>query len=767
MGSEICVLKCWLEVKKAVKYSSFILIINVLFFLALEGTFHLFNWFKPFSYFVESRNERGEVWVQYRIGPIKPKFLKSKSTDTFRIFSFGGSTTMGSPFYPKSSFSRMLELALNRSGPGKKVEVINLGASGMNSLEIFYCLREALKYKPDLAIIYCGQNEFFQASFFADWRYPNLDRAVDVLRLHSRLYRALKAADKILPLIPAAIGTHQELVETLNLDLGQLPLENRPMSRQFYNDRIQSYRYHLQKILAMLGKSDVPTIICTLTVNLKDWPPEWIPFPQGLSEQQRDELKSRLYNAYLNIADGQTIEAAKLLQKSRPLAHNYAMFDFVQAWLDEKQGHYETARENFLRARKLDNSRHRAPPEIIQIIRELAPEYGAALADIEELFFKNAITTPGFDLFTDHVHPNLKGQRLIAQELYNIMNSKGLIRISRPLARFPSEDEFKNAFQIDQDFLDNVKLHLAVYYLLQKRLPGRDRQTIQYLNEILSRHPDNVFARICLVSLMLEQARIREAQSMLEACFRSSRPELIQKTLERYFFPKIVMQGNYLLFRLNFDPVVPPMRGIMLVRQSPEQTRIRSGLDLDQYNWIFQYDPKTGKVPDITKAARSEYESAKARCKSESAADIDLIVLMARTMEVHANDIKPKPSTSGLTFNTIGKDPWFYFPVELNAPEASNLKIEISVRPEEKTKPAELSLYWSSGKAPVFSEAKKISLPLKTNGKFQTFEIKLSENLNWLASGKISYLRLDPPDLPGTAKIRQFKLRACSSAPYQ
>lgn len=750
---------------KTAKYLLFALVANLLVFLLLEVLLRLFNMFPAPKFFKESKDEQGRVWAQYQPGMLKPKFLKKKGDNVFRVFSYGGSTTMGSPYFPKSSFGRMLEYSLNKSSPEKEVEVINLGVSGMNSLKVDYCLREALKYKPDLAVIYLGQNEFFAASLFSDWRHPYLNQILDVLRLHSHIYQALKYSDNILTLLPAAIGTNQEITEKINLGFDQLPMENRPMSREFYNDRIKSYRYHLEQILRTLQREKVPVLICTVAVNLKDWPPEWMPFPENLNEPQKNQLKNDLYGAYLDIADGKPDTAEPKLEKARPLSSEYAQYFFIRGWMDESNDDFLSARENFLAARKFDNSRHRAPPEIDPIIRALALKHQAILVDIEDLFFKESRTTPGFDLFEDHVHPNLMGQRLIARKLYRAIIDNKMINLNNALPEFPSEDELKSAFGVDENFQDEVRFKLALYYLLQRRLPERDRQTIGYLTQVFSRHPDNTLAGLCLASILLEQSREPDALKVLAQAVKSAGGiDQFQKILLRYFFPKIIMQGNYLLIHLNLDPANPPLRGIMLVRAAPEQTKKRSGLPLDQYQWIFQYHPENQTFEDITQSALATFKSQKTACAPGAEKEIDLINLFRlRPGLFVTNDLAIVAQSKTLVLKLSGNDPWFYFPAKLGPASVRKILINISVQPENPiNQKSAIDLFWSDSPSPVFSEDKKVSLPLDADGKFQALEFKFAGNLNWMASKPIFFLRLDPGNAPGRAEIRKFAINVCS-----
>ena len=747
---------------KYLKYFLFSLLVVVFVFAGMEALLRVFPLFRSPRFFQESRDAQGRVWAQYRTGN-KPRFLKEKKPDTFRIMAFGESTTLGYPYQPRTSFPAMLLEALQQSAPEKQIEMLNLGTSAMNTLEIYYCLREALEYHPDLVIIYAGQNEFFQVSLFADWRHPKLDRTLDMLRLHSRIYQALKNADQLLNLVPAAFGTFQELTEELNLNLEELPMENRPMSRDYYQARIQSYRYHLEKILALLQQQKVPTVICTVAVNLKDWPPEWMPFPPQLSASQTDLLKNQLYQAHLDIADGQLQAAGELLEKSRGLAPDYGMYYFVKAWLEEKQGELQSSRKDFLLARKFDNNRHRAPPEINPIIRELATRYRTALVDVENLFFQNALSTPGFDLFVDHVHPNLQGQRLIAQELYQTLVHNQLVMASKPLADFPSLNELQKQLQLDQNFIDAANLHMAIYYLLQRRLPERESQTISFLNQNIAHHPEKVLASVCLASILLEQNKLQEAMPVLETAFRKNNLEQIAKALQRYFFPKIVLQGNFLLVRLNLDPALPPLRGILLVRSEPAHTSDKSILPFEQYNWIFQYHPRENMFENITDSFQENYQAKKALCSRPQKAKYDIMPFYQQKPGIFLiNDASLKAGKASLEMQMTGKDPWFAFPLRLDPFATPNIELQLALTPDDpKIHQAELNLYWSSTETPEFSETQKISLPVRADGKSQTLKINLAGNINWLEAKEIFALRLDPADFKGRAQIREFKITLC------
>ena len=78
--------------------------------------------------------------------------------DTYRIFVLGESAAMGDPD-PAYGFSRYLEVMLRERFPNTKFEVINTGIVAIDSHVILPIARELARYKPDLFIVYAGNNE--------------------------------------------------------------------------------------------------------------------------------------------------------------------------------------------------------------------------------------------------------------------------------------------------------------------------------------------------------------------------------------------------------------------------------------------------------------------------------------------------------------------------------------------------------------------------------------------------------------------------------
>ena len=100
------------------------------------------------------------------------RFPIAKPPGTYRIFCIGQSTTEGFPFQPRGGYPEWLEALLKGVLPSRKIEVINAGICGSDSTRDLAIVKEVLKYRPDLLVLYEGNNEadqgrtrLFQARF--------------------------------------------------------------------------------------------------------------------------------------------------------------------------------------------------------------------------------------------------------------------------------------------------------------------------------------------------------------------------------------------------------------------------------------------------------------------------------------------------------------------------------------------------------------------------------------------------------------------------
>ena len=86
------------------------------------------------------------------------RFPRKSRRGPIRIFVLGESAAMGDPD-PAYGFSRYLEVMLRERFPSMKFEVVNTGSVAINSHVVLPIAEGLAKERPDLFIIYSGNNE--------------------------------------------------------------------------------------------------------------------------------------------------------------------------------------------------------------------------------------------------------------------------------------------------------------------------------------------------------------------------------------------------------------------------------------------------------------------------------------------------------------------------------------------------------------------------------------------------------------------------------
>lgn len=89
------------------------------------------------------------------------EIIKEKPEGTYRIFLVGGSTLFGwGSTSDQNTISGFLQKMFNEVKVDKKIEIINAGVPGANSIrEIHYIKNFLLEFNPDMIIIYDGVND--------------------------------------------------------------------------------------------------------------------------------------------------------------------------------------------------------------------------------------------------------------------------------------------------------------------------------------------------------------------------------------------------------------------------------------------------------------------------------------------------------------------------------------------------------------------------------------------------------------------------------
>lgn len=290
-------------------------------------------------------------------------FEDPKPERTKRVFVVGGSVAQ--PFSGDGGalfadlFSRLL--------PGYSLELIGCGMTAYDSARDWLVLREVIDRSPDLIVVLSGNNEYNNAG---DPPAPSVLIALRAMR-QSRLFRSLQ--DRLAPRIPPASARGREL-------------------------RAARFEENLRRMARLARRRGVPLALCTLPANLHDSAPSVgsvvLPldmrgfFPAWAAYEFGDyKLAERRFRLFANAV------------RDEPFSHYY------RAKALERLGRLEEAAFEYRKAADANDPGERTSPARNAIIRRVAKEEGAILADLELEFARaSPHGVPGRAMFRDSCH---------------------------------------------------------------------------------------------------------------------------------------------------------------------------------------------------------------------------------------------------------------------------------------------------------------------------------------------------------------------------
>lgn len=355
-----------------------------------------------------------------------------KPPGTFRIFVLGESAAMGDPD-PAYAFSRYLEVMLRERYPLMKFEVVNTGSVAINSHVLLPVAEGLAKQRPDVFIIYSGNNEVV-GPYGPGTALTSSGMSLPVIR--SSIFVRSTRIGQVL----TKVGTQKKEWGGMEMFLDKQVRENSPLMKHSY----ENFEKNLRDTVEVARRSGARVIVSTVATNLKDCGPFSSLHREDLGP---DDLRSwtALVQQGADLESARSYdEALKAYLAAAKIDDQFAELEFRIArnlWL---QGDYAGAKQHFLRARDLDTLRFRADSKINDINRSVASSSaGAELVDAEAIFSKassNGII--GSDLVYEHVHMAPLGNYLLARAMFLQIASKLPAEAGHPVTEsVPTEAE--------------------------------------------------------------------------------------------------------------------------------------------------------------------------------------------------------------------------------------------------------------------------------------------------------------------------------------
>lgn len=358
-------------------------------------------------------------------------FPFQKPPGTARIFCLGGSTTYGRPYDDQTSFCGWLREFLQEASQSRRFEVINAGGISYASFRVATLMQELTQYEPDLFIVYTGHNEFLERRTYARIvKTPRLVREIGAWASQTSTFALLHG------LVHAGAAGNDENadgrfelpaeVET-QLDRGVGP-DAYHRDDPLHGQVTEHFRVNLGRMVKIARDAGARIVFVAPASNLSECSPFKSEHQAGLSRESQAEFQRLLDEAKTSLQSGNAKQAQDLVKSVLSIDDRYAHAHFVHGQALAKLGRHTDAKAAFERAIDEDVCPLRAISSIRHTLSGVARDADVPIVDFVEFAAgRSEHGIPGNNLFLDHVHPTIEGNRLLALEILSALQSQGIV----------------------------------------------------------------------------------------------------------------------------------------------------------------------------------------------------------------------------------------------------------------------------------------------------------------------------------------------------
>lgn len=409
-------------------------------------------------------------------------FPAKKPDNVTRIFCIGGSTTFGRPYDDRTSFCGWLRKFLPAVNPTRKWEVINAGGISYASYRAARLMEELEDYEPDIFIVYSGHNEFLESRTYSKLlKVPKFFRSLAVLASRTRLYSLLSDIinknNEVLPTEVTALLDHSVGPEDYHRD---------DEKRDAILDDYETSLFHMTDISE---RAKAKLILVTPASNIRDFSPFKSEPSNRLSAIQIREIDSLKFGINMAMENHNIDLAEKMAKKALNIDGRNPELLYMHAKILLALDRIDEAKRAFIQSKDEDICPLRALTPIHDIVAAVSQTKNTGFVDFVNIINENSSNgIPGSELFLDHVHPTIEGNRLLALSIIQEMLREGIVTQGDTW----NEDLITEISRELESSLDE-KTHAFALRNLAKVLAwgGKDDEAKRLVNLALSMNPED------------------------------------------------------------------------------------------------------------------------------------------------------------------------------------------------------------------------------------------------------------------------------------
>ncbi|MBD3264816.1 MAG: hypothetical protein GF375_06915 [Candidatus Omnitrophica bacterium] len=335
--------------------------------------------------------------------------------DCFTIVCLGGSPTFGWGLDYKYTYTCLLESMLNDDFKGKRYRVINGGIIGYSSYQgrLLFENRILDEFSPDIITVSYLVNDVDKHRFYRNNEKPDKD-----LKPKSTL---LVFLENFLEESSLFLFLRQKILRLKGLDrrfyseVSQFYPENRRVSPQ-------DYRNQLDLIVDLARARGIEVVFIKMLVR---FPFEAEPLAEDVLKRSNENLAIAVKLIKAGKCNQAVLKLKEAVADNPYSAKAYYYLGFCSAMNSDE----ESAKIYFDKAKKMELLECAIIANVYnQEMEELALERNIELVDIKEKFLaypdlKTLFVNSDYDL----VHPNEKGHRIIANNIYGVLAGKNIV----------------------------------------------------------------------------------------------------------------------------------------------------------------------------------------------------------------------------------------------------------------------------------------------------------------------------------------------------